>query len=144
MLLFRIYHKVFLHHLHSQTQYSRLLFLDENGTNSFLSVTLSEWIFDIFLIFPFPMTKRGAFVFTDWGNWPLIALSAFSCSRNDCICNTNWNTRWSGEFKAYFYLYQYQYTEKCKVSTEYKQAGVITQCCQVFLESGYSCLAQYP
>ena len=87
MLLFRIYHKVFLHHLHNQTQYSRLLF-DENETNSFLGVTLSEWIFDIFLIFPFPMTKRGAFVFTDWGNWPLIALSAFSCSRNDCICNT--------------------------------------------------------
>ena len=81
MLLFRIYQRVFLHHLHNQTNF----FGRFDKTNSFIDVTISKWIFDIFLIFSFPMTKRGAFVFTDWGNWPLIALSAFSCSRNDCI-----------------------------------------------------------
>lgn len=62
MLLFRIYQKVFLHHLHNQTQYFGHL----DKTNSFIDdVTISEWIFDIFLIFSFPMTKRGAFVFTN-------------------------------------------------------------------------------
>ena len=61
MLLFRIYQKVFLHHLHNQTRY----FGRFDKTNYFIDVTISKWIFDIFLIFSFPMTKRGAFVFTD-------------------------------------------------------------------------------
>ena len=46
----------------------------------------------------------------------------------------------SGEFKAYFYLYQY--TEKCKVSKEYKLKS--TYNIVRFLEGRYNCLAQYP